>query len=1114
MRKWFMLLIFLGVAFVLLAPPTSKAQQEQMGSTANYSLRVRFYDILTKAPLPNVPFSINLNWTTYSGMSNGTGVYEFLWKGQNISDVGANILLYDVSVRGNYSIIKVNEVFIETGSLAVTNTYYNAHYSKNQTSYSNLQVPLKVDVERDLIKVNLNLWLRTGKLVNVSTLVPSPATGGIGVFAWPKAVPYIRFGMPAEGLGGSQFEDLYFVPIDYETEVRFPAILGVDRMRITFSGNDTILNLSYYVISDMSNTMMSSINDRLMWYDSNGLVVEGQRREFGNLMLMFHSCLEAVARRDYRNGRALFESAYQKANDLSRYIDDLDLYTNLTAVLIFSYSFLLAKFSVTLLLPEEEIKRFLATILIFFISSFFFAFTQPFVRLSALNFLSIMTMGSAKVSTAPPSMVVASTFVYGSIFFFMLLGISLLRPFPLFKMAVDIAVRNMRSRRLNAILVVMTVSVITGTIVSYVNVTSSRGVVAIGSRPSPSWRTIVIEETDSMSTINPYVINWVKDQSWCKQLTYTKDAPPMEGFYSLSFNLVGEGYVVPNVFIKGVDFNFLQEKYNFSRIILGSLPGPNERAIVVPSTLQGVEVGDIIRLQLQRFSTTMGGPPSFTLLGFFKVKGVYDYSQAQKMLRPDGTTLFGAVDKEMASLVLIPNNAFSWDFAKIREVFVFVTEGVDVQRTSEWLASLTGKPVTASEIGVATTYEEIAAFVLTGSWTHAILMAIACLIIYNTMAAMVIQRKRDFSTMATLGGNPSALIAVFSIELLIYGAISVIAGVFGSYAINFMSQVLASTIIGRGTFIPSSQWSFSSMLIAMFAGLLMTFLGGFVPMINLQKLALMGRLVKKTVPAQSRDVGPSLLEYELPLRVPYADSELLYNYLNELLGVVVEGEGSSEVYQDGMFVFRFTLRSASDVGMECTIRSRREADVLYLSLRYPKVIEHLPQFQSMLYKIEKKLIEYPSWREARTKLEIVRLPISAVRRKTPEELISESIRLQTRLEEISGRLQKLEEMRTKISAAVFAEFKKKYSDEYNEIIKQLRPIAVDLEPFRNELRDTVRNLTTQIERISASYNLGEIREEEYRERIEPLNKKLNEVKKDHDLIEEIFRQLSRRAITL
>jgi ABC-type lipoprotein release transport system permease subunit len=1110
LRRTLLAFVFLGVAIVFTIPPTSKAQQERVENIANYSLRVRFYDILTKAPLPNVPFSLNVNWTTYSGVSNGTGLFEFIWRGQNISDVGANALLYDISVRGNYSVIKVNEVFLETGSLATTTTYYNARYVKNQTSYSNLQVPLRVDVEKGSVRMELSVWLRRGKLVNVSTLVPSPATGGIGVFAWPKVVPYIRFGMPAEGFEGSQFEDLYFVPLYYETEVRFPAVFGTKSIRATFAENDTLLNLSHYVISDMANSIMNNINERLMWYDSNGLVVEGQRREFGNLMLIFHSCLEAFAKRDYRNGRSIFESAYQKARDLSRYIDDLDLYTNLTAVLIFSYSFLLAKFSVTLLLPEDELKRFLATILIFFISSFFFAFTQPFVRISSLNFLSVLTMGFAKVSTAPLSIAIASTFVYGSIFFFMLLGVSLLRPFPLFKMAVDIAVRNMRSRRLNAILVVVTISVITGTIVSYVNVTSSRGVVVVGSKPSPGWRAIVIEEPDRMSTIDAYMIDWLKDQRWCKQLVYTKDAPPMEEFYSLGFSLVGEGYTVPSVSVKGVDFSFLEARYNFSRIVSGSLPGPNERAILIPSTLQDIEVGDIVRLQLQRFSTLMGGPPSFTLLGFFKVKGVYDYSQAQKMLRPDGTPLFGA-DK---GLVLIPNNIFSWDFAKVREVFVFATEGADVQRTSEWLASLTGKPVTASEGGIATTYEEITAFVLTGSWTHAILMAIACLIIYNTMAAMVMQRRRDFSTMATLGGNPSTLIAVFSIELLIYGAISVIAGVFGSYAINFASQLLANTLLGRGTFIPSSQWSFASMLVAMFAGLLMTFLGGFIPMINLQKLALMGRIVKKTVPTQSKDIGTSVLEYELPLRVPYSDSELLYNYLNEFLGMVVEGEGSSEVYQDGTFVFRFTLRSASDVGMECTIRSRREADVLYLSLRYPKVIEHLPQFQSMLYKIEKKLIEYPSWRETRTKLEIIRLPVSAVRRKTLEELISEATRLQARLEEISSRLQKLEEMRTKISATVFAEFKKKYSDEYNEIIRQLRPVAVELEPFRSELRDTVRNLTTQIERISASYNLGEIREEEYRERVEPLNRRLDEVKKDHDLIEEIFRQLSRRAVAL
>lgn len=1114
MRYALAVAVAFGVTLLLLSCSPSTAQPVQGGGAANYSLCVRFYDILTKSPLPNVPFSLNLNWTTYNGVANGTGAFEFLWRGQNISDVGANAFLHDISVRGNYSVIKVNDVFIETGLLTESTTYYNAHYYKNQTSYSNLQVPLRVEVTNSSVRMELNVWLRPGRLVNVSAMVPSQATGGAGVFVWPKVVPYIRFGMPAEGIGGGQFEELYFLPIGYELTVRFPIMFGIKDVVVTVAENDTNLNLSYYATSEIANSLMNAINERLMWYDSNGLVVESQRKEFGNLMLIFHSAMGAFAKGDYRNGRALFESAYQKARGLSSYIGDVDLYTNLTAILIFVYSFLLAKFLVMLLLPEEGLKGFLVTILIFFVSVFFFALTQPFVRISSMNFLSFMTMSFTRVSTAPLSIAIASTFVYGSILFFIMLGISSFRPFPLFKMSIDIATRNMKNRRFNAILTILTISIITGTIVSYVNVTSSRGVVVVDSRPSQSWRSIVITEPNRMSTIDAYLIDWIEDQAWCKQLTFTKDAAPTQGYYSLSFNLVKEGEAeVLNVLLKGVDFSFLEARYNFSDVVSGALPRPNERAIVIPSTIQGVEVGDIVKLQLLSFSMLMGGPPGVTVLGFYKVKGIYDCSQVDNMMRPDGAPLFGG--RERASYpVLISNNLFSWDFARVREVFVFAKEDVDVQRTSEWLASLTGRLVTVSEGGVATTYEEVTAFALSGSWTHVILMAIACMIIYNTMATMVMQRRRHFSTMATLGGSPSTLISVFSIELLIYGIISVIAGIFGSYAINFVTQALAEVLLKRGTFIPSSQWAFSSMLIAMFAGLLVTFLGGFIPMVNLQKLALMGRITKKTVPSQSREVGASMLEYELPLRVPYADGELLYSYLTEFLDTVVEGESSSEAYQDGTFMFRFTLRSASDVGMECSIRSKREADVLYLSLRYPKVIEHLPQFQRVLYRMEKKLIEYPSWRETRTKLEIVRLPVSAVRRKTLEELISEAKTLQRRLEEISERLQRLEEMRTKISATVFAEFKKKYSDEYNETIKQLRPVAVELEPFRNDLRDTVRNLTTQIERLSASYNLGEIREEEYRMRVEPLNRKLEEVRKDHELLEEIFRQLSRRAITL
>ncbi|MEM2886347.1 MAG: FtsX-like permease family protein, partial [Thermoproteota archaeon] len=221
-----------------------------------------------------------------------------------------------------------------------------------------------------------------------------------------------------------------------------------------------------------------------------------------------------------------------------------------------------------------------------------------------------------------------------------------------------------------------------------------------------------------------------------------------------------------------------------------------------------------------------------------------------------------------------------------------------------------------------------------GGAAQLIPIAIAILLTYNIVSSTVFERKRDISTMAVLGANPTNVTQIFLAEVAVLGFISTLIGFFGSYFLNYLVSIGASLLgfLGvevSGGALAAGRWSLSAIAVALFSGVVVTILAGLVPVMRVQNISLMARMKRRVIPLEARRVG-LLNEYELPLRVPSLDGEMLFNFLKEVFEKRMRDiDARYDLYQDGTFQAKFSVKGwAPDVAAAAqgTIRVDRRGD--------------------------------------------------------------------------------------------------------------------------------------------------------------------------------------------
>ncbi len=156
----------------------------------------------------------------------------------------------------------------------------------------------------------------------------------------------------------------------------------------------------------------------------------------------------------------------------------------------------------------------------------------------------------------------------------------------------------------------------------------------------------------------------------------------------------------------------------------------------------------------------------------------------------------------------------------------------------------------------------------------------------------------------------------------------------------------------------------------------------------------------------------------------------------------------------------------------------------------------------MVRDLEQFMIGFSTWKEMQLKMTIIREAPRKV--KTLEEIMAEIKEIVDQIKDCSKKLRILDGQKGRLSDEIYNEFREKYIRMIEEKSKNLRTMAINLEPHHSQLHDEIGKIEVEVERITTSYNLSEITEEEYVKTGGPIEARLAESKNKEQEMEEIF----------
>mgnify|MGYP002153780456 FL=1 len=303
-----------------------------------------------------------------------------------------------------------------------------------------------------------------------------------------------------------------------------------------------------------------------------------------------------------------------------------------------------------------------------------------------------------------------------------------------------------------------------------------------------------------------------------------------------------------------------------------------------------------------------------------------------------------------------------------------------------------------------------------------------------------------------------------------------------------------------------------AILVALLTGVLMVFLGGYIPAVRTQGLSLMGRVKRRQMIGELVSEG-AVTTFSLPIRETIQNGELLYAYVRETIGKFKESlidrhSVKGEIYRDGTFRVSFVaIGDSYSVFVPCEIKGTKDGEILVTAIEFPTIHSTYVRIREILRGLEEYMIGFSAWKEMQLKMKIVRE--APRKRKTIEEILAEIKDVINQIRDCSKKLKILDGQKARLSEEVFNEFRQKYINLIEEKSRSLRSMTINLEPYHKELHEEIGKITVEVERITTSYNLDEIDEEEYVKTCGPLQGRLAELKSKVQEMEDIFEFLKK-----
>jgi ABC-type lipoprotein release transport system permease subunit len=1105
----FMFLLALCIPFTSM--PTRAADVSQQVGTVPVYLTIRFRDYNTGIAVANLSVTVQVytdwGYKQISNRTDETGVVQVTLGSIKTTSVPNSMSLNNVELSDNYTLIKVQNTFIEDLPL---NYRYQVQYVANYTRYNGLNLGLSNRVLTDRQYIEGTMWILKGKLVRV--LDCDPVTG---THQYLIVAPAILTNIPSNA---STFERLYFFPLDYEVTIyhttrtwpnveteklRYPQD-PFSPLKVKVDENTTLVNWMYHAAVEYVERQTYRMDREMELLNSSGYPLDTELQEYSAIKSLWSRVLGLYEKGEIASAFGGAKISDQKFSDLMRWLNDNRVTAVFTAVGISLFAYGLGSLLSSFIFdePSKNKIRLMTKVLIFSLVMLMFSLSHP-----SLKITFAMLIGSRSVSL-PLSLL--GCFVIGGLTYFIIQLLSV-RQKTMTDLSMQLGVRSLKRRKSRTLLTLLTITIIVSSAIVFVNISVSRAIISEEQWVGTNISGVLVEPDTSVAPINEYDVNWTRLQQWCKEVFYTESIQKSEtqpGYLMYRSGFIRAGEESYTVDIVGIDPSYMEKYYNLSKHVTSFWNKfvEGEPVVIIPSDFNFI-VNQEVYLGVTESSTTSEGPPTRRTFGQFRVVGTFDSQTAfTGLVKIDNTPLF----ENSSEIVLVPLKSIKDQALVISEVTIFLNQGFNPVDVARELAYTLAATTIANHDGLSERIVWSTAFSVTGLIPYMPPLIIAGLMMYTTMVSVYEERRREFSTLATLGLDPRNTFQVFLVEALLLGLMGTFIGFFGSYllgaGLTYLSNFTAAP--GLGTLsIPLSHWSMPSILVALLTGVVMVFLGGYIPAIRARGISLMGREQRREMVGELITSG-GITTLTLPIRESVQNGEMLYSYVRETVGkfkpsLVDSHSVKGELYRDGTFVVSFVaLGDMARVTVPCEIKGVREGDVLVPVIQFPVGYRSYDRIRLMVRDLEQYMIGFSAWKEMQLKMTIIREAPRKV--KTMEEIMAEIKGVVDQVKDCNKKLKILDGQKGKLSDEIYNEFREKYVRMIEEKSKNLRAMTVNLEPHHKQLHDEIGKIEVEVERITTSHNLGEITEEEYVKTCGPLQGRLAELRDKVQEMEEIF----------
>ncbi|MEM1508615.1 MAG: FtsX-like permease family protein [Thermofilaceae archaeon] len=1082
MKGFALLLVILAFTVIVVAEPQTR-----------FLVVVKEYpkNEPVKGVMLNMTLQVDAKTYRFSIITNQVGAW-----GTQLASVPREVYLVDLSFSPanytGYSYLNPS-IPIRVADSLIEELDYRAMFDRslNTTLFTGLRIPLQITQEGNLTILRCVIWLTPGKLVNVSMLDPMTRK---------PAMLTIKPGVPVTG---RLFWSTYLLPIGYPVLLTATTpIAGAKELRVWITNDTKTLPWTYYAAEALIENQLREVMDLLRQLESIGYYTEDMRLDVDALKAVAQQTLFLFKQGNYTSAIGATLSLVNGASSLKSRVNSLFSYSHLAALGIIILTLAFAH-TFSLLMFERGRKLHVLRFILLLILLSFSTATSSTIRLAAASLLG--TLGVPLAILDVPTLI-AATVVMGFLAYAIFLLLSFVAG-PVRGFWLYLAVRYIKAKRLRSILILATMILVIASTLAVSGFTLGSTVIR------KEWLGAGFKGLDVEVNLirKPYGLN----SSEIEWLIFSTDAVDIGRMAIIPERYPGvllatrEGTVGSSIItnLVAIDIKFAIKNFNLSaHVVEGRLPRDGEPEVVVSKTLSNIlRVGESIWIFFAQPSVQ--GPPipaGPVWDAPVKVVGFFDPLSLNSTLDPELRPLFG--DYPSVTLMLIaPYNPLANRLSTSR-VWLISENSTAVDLTARLTLASLPATVHILQGKRVITYERATQFSFKGTETI-LLLTIAALMNAAAMLGHAEDRRRDMYVIATLGANPKNLFYAMMTEATIIGVVSSYIGWAVAPLIIYVSSLLV--MLTGATPISFTPLPVESLFYATAVGLAVVVISAYIPSRRVSGLSRMGREERKVISSSELKLVDGMAVYELPIRVSVFESEALYRYLKEILPK--KDILNEELYLDGTFAFAFAFFPPHMRGsmVTCRLRTTKRGDSLTLLLEVPEEFRRYMYLSDVIYALENKLLDYSKWRDSQFRYQILRY---APRREAPtlDSLLERGREAMIKAREMELKLRRLDEMKATISASLYADYEKKYKRQHSLLIRELLTLSLRLESFVSQLRDEIRKLEIEIEKHRVAYELGEMKEEEYRKIIEPLKAQLDEYKDRIRTIEEINEFLASR----